>query len=290
MVENYENSQKFQKLVKKVGNYLIQVDEELGSGRFGKVFHGYHVNSTDQLAVKQISLKVTPPELEDLKNVIDSEINRLMPLFSNEHIMKVIDKAISLNNFYLVTEICNGGSLEEIKCELTKKQSIKIIREIAETLNFAHSMKISHQDLRPTNVLFHDGEVKISDFGMANLVERKETKKKIVSKKGNPLYVAPEIFYNEEVDVKCDVWSLGIIFYELIYKKLPWNGKSAIDLFRNNISKKKVSFPKGADDDSEIQDLISKMLQTDKNTRISMQEVLEHEALQRKAQKRSRKN
>ena len=96
----------------------------------------------------------------------------------------------------------------------------------------------------------------------------------------------PEIFYNEKVDEKCDVWSLGIIFYELIYKTLPWNGKSAIDLFRNNISKKKISFPKGADDDSETQDLISKMLQTDKNKRISIQEVLEHEALQRKTQKK----
>ena len=121
---------------------------------------------------------------------------------------------------------------------------------------------------------------------MANLVEMKDTKKKIVSKKGNPLYVAPEIFYNEKVDEKCDVWSLGIIFYELIYKTLPWNGKSAIDLFRNNISKKKISFPKGADDDSETQDLISKMLQTDKNKRISIQEVLEHEALHRKTQKK----
>ena len=281
-----ENSQKSPKLMKKVGNYLIQIDEELGSGRFGKVFPGNHLNSTNQLAIKQISLKVTPPELEQLKIVIDSEIDHLKPLFSNQHILKIVDKAISLNNFYLITEICNGGNLEQIKGDITTKQSIKIIRQIAKTLAFAHSLKISHQDLRPTNILFHEGEVKISDFGMANLVEMKDTKKKIVSKKGNPLYVAPEIFYNEKVDEKCDVWSLGIIFYELIYKTLPWNGKSAIDLFRNNISKKKISFPKGADDDSETQDLISKMLQTDKNKRISIQEVLEHEALQRKTQKK----
>ena len=148
------------------------------------------------------------------------------------------------------------------------------------------NLNIMHRDLKLENILLKNGIVKISDFGMANLVEMKDTKKKIVSKKGNPLYVAPEIFYNEKVDEKCDVWSLGIIFYELIYKTLPWNGKSAIDLFRNNISKKKISFPKGADDDSEIQDLISKMLQTDKNKRISIQEVLEHEALQRKTQKK----
>ena len=276
------NMESKQNLMKQVGNYLIKLGDQLGSGRFGTVYSGYHKTHRVPLAIKQISIKVPSHELENLKIIIEDELDRMKPLFTNEHIVKIIDKAISVNNLYLISEYCEGDSLEMIKNQDLKiNEILKIMKQTVETMAFAHAHKTIHRDLKPDNILFHNEIVKISDFGLVDLVEKEETKKKIISKKGCPIYMAPELFYDQQFDEKCDVWSLGIIFYELIYKRLPWNGKSATDLFDNNIQKMKLRFPKNEYDDEGIKDLIGKMLKVERKERISLEDVMEHEVFQR---------
>lgn len=110
--------------------------------------------------------------------------------------------------------------------------------------------KVIHRDLKPANILINDGLYKICDFGFAKYVNNMtEVLKSCV---GSPIYMAPQILEKQKYNYKCDIWSLGIIYYEMLHGVVPWKGVSENDLmnnirtipliFRNNISSEVQKF------------------------------------------------
>ena len=99
--------------------------------------------------------------------------------------------------------------------------------------------------------------------------------------------MAPEVFKEEHYNFKCDVWSLGIILYELLYGTTPWNSSKGTqeDLFNNNILKKKLMFNESIEIREKTQELLKGMLEIDQDKRISFQDILNHKALERKDKK-----
>lgn len=144
-------------------------------------------------------------------------------------------------------EECNGGTLEEkIINSKGKKFEEKIVSEIMEIIfeavNHIHHQNICHRDLKPENILFQDSEdirsLKLIDFGLGKSYAELDEINKFV---GSPQYVAPEILKGGE-DIKCDVWSAGVIMYSLLSGQMPFTGKTQEEMYKE-IKKEEACYP-----------------------------------------------
>lgn len=103
-------------------------------------------------------------------------------------------------------------------------EAVKIIKEIVDGCAYLYKLNIFHRDLKPENILITQGVCKISDFGFAKATEeslKDHPEKGTVA--GTPIYMSPQILRGEPYSLKCDVWSLGVIFYKLLFGFLPWD-------------------------------------------------------------------
>lgn len=257
---------------------IIETYRILGEGSFGKVFKGYFENMpSEALAIKQIPREMT--ETRQFNESVENEIN-VMKKLEHENIVRLKGARFTEQNIYIITEFCPDGTLFSIKSFLTLPQSLICMKQIVEGMMYAHSKNIIHRDLKPANIMLDNGILKICDFGFARFVENLSDQLKMSCKKGTYNYMAPEVFYGEEYNSKCDVWSLGVIFYELIYKILPWSGGSVKEMF-NTMKTCKLQFPDIVDDDEDIRDLISKMMDVNIEERLDLTSVRNHKVFQR---------
>jgi len=256
---------------KHVGNCIFNLNDKLGSGAFGVVYRG-----SLEVAIKQVPISVsTDDEFDYLKILLEREVDVLRAL-SHKNILKLIDISMTKNNLYLITEFCNEGDLESRKKDMTIDEILIVIKQIAKAMVYANENKIIHRDLKPANILIHDGVVKIADFGFARTVDDDpKIQSKMTKRIGTPLYMAPQVFKGEHYGPKCDVWSLGVLFYELIFKKPPWYGKDAPNLF-NNIRDSPLDLDGDLDLDKNVKDLLTKMLDKTEENRLDFEGVLKH--------------
>jgi len=177
------------------------------------------------------------------------EINILKSI-DHPNIIKLHEVFEDKNDYYLIMEECLGGSLfDRIFTKLSGKKQISeknialIFKQIIDALNHCHSQGICHRDLKPENILFlnksDNSPLKLIDFGLG--VSNLNENVKLIQKVGSPHYVAPEVL-NGEYDFKCDIWSAGVILYNLFSGTHPFNGKNEKEIFAS-IQAKKVYFP-----------------------------------------------
>lgn len=98
------------------------------------------------------------------------------------------------------------------------------MRHICEGFKTLSGENIIHRDIKPANILLHEGVAKISDFGFARQLDTTKNEVKDLTRLGTPLYMGPQILDNKKFSAKCDIWSVGIVFYEMLYGKTPWTG------------------------------------------------------------------
>jgi serine/threonine protein kinase len=123
---------------------------------------------------------------------------------------------------YLVYEFCNGGTLADFikaKKKLSEEEAIKIFTQLRSAFELLNREKILHRDLKPTNILFHNGVAKIADFGFCKEMMNNELTQTMV---GSPIYMAPEVLKGSVYDNRADIWSLGVIFFEMLYGFCPY--------------------------------------------------------------------
>jgi len=177
-------------------------------------------------------------EIDILKQIDHPNIIKLHEVFEDK------------NDYYLIMEECSGGSLfDRVFSKLSSKKQISeknialIFKQIMDALNHCHAQGICHRDLKPENILFlNDSDtspLKLIDFGLGVLNQNEDAK--FAEKVGTPHYVAPEVL-NGEYDLKCDIWSAGVILYNLISGTQPFDGKNEKEIY-TAINTKKVYFP-----------------------------------------------
>lgn len=276
---------------KKVGNFYYALDDTpLGTGAFAQVFKGYEEgNESEPVAIKLITLQ-TLQEHKEFSGIFDREVNILKSI-TGPHILnlKKVVKTYS-GNLYIITSLCNGGSLEARLAKegkLPEDQAIKILKEVSrafvdiENLNLKNGkgekIIVMHRDIKPGNILFHDGVTKIADFGFAKFIEMERKNQKAQhTTLGTPFYMSPEILMERAYSAKCDIWSMGIVFYEMLTGRVPFETASIYELIRK-VKQERVEFPNHVS--KECQDLIEKMLKVDEAARIDWKEILQHPAV-----------
>lgn len=208
---------------KMVQDYMLM--EVIGSGQYGKVWKAQHVKTREPYAIKAISIQEIS-KLAKLKEFVMSEINAL-ELMTSRNIVKYYGKLQTQNNIYLIFEYCRGGTLEDIiKKEgmLSEYRALTFFDQILNAFSELHRLNIMHRDLKPSNVLMEGGEAKLADFGFCKQLGGEfEMTKSIV---GSPIYMAPELLQGRYYCRKADIWSLGVMLYEMLHGKCPYEENS----------------------------------------------------------------
>lgn len=214
----------------KIGKY--EIVRELGRGATSTVYLG-----RDPFAQRAVAIKVAFPEA--LK---DAERGQLYShLFLNEaslvgklnhpHIVQIYDAVVAEDLCYIVMEYVAGGTLEAFCCEerlLPLERVVEIVFKCTRALDFANRLGITHRDIKPANILTVGGsgevkDIKISDFGAAITggVERTQ-----VSGIGSPAYMSPQQVKEQPLDHRTDIYSLGVVMYQLLTGHLPFQASN----------------------------------------------------------------
>lgn len=129
----------------------------------------------------------------------------------------------------MVLEYCEDGDLKNYLEKNRKNEGLSeaeaqtFMRHLTQGYLALLKQSIIHRDIKPANILLKQGVAKLSDFGFSRVVEDPNKTQKLTLL-GTPLYTAPEILANKEFSNKCDVWSMGVVFYEMLHGRTPWTG------------------------------------------------------------------
>ena len=273
----------------------------IGKGSFGQVYLTSKNEQTELYATKIIKKSVA--DSARVKKYFRNELNILKEI-EHKNIMKLIEVRQNSENYYLVCELCNGGSLRQClnkyKKMYNKSFSEEIIqyltKQIIEALKYLHGKHIMHRDLKLDNILVHfknendknilnmyGATVKIIDFGFAAHVDKKTDLHQSVL--GSPMYMDPKLlkkYTNKSniditgYDEKIDIWSLGIIFYEMLI------GKNAFDTNDIKVLEKKLDqgyYSLPTTSYKEVVGFLISMFQYDSEKRLNADELSKHEFL-----------
>lgn len=209
---------------KQFGQY--QILAPLGQGGMAAVYKAYQP-SMDRF----VAIKVLPRQYaEDVKFI--SRFNqeaRTLAKLQHPHILPVFDFGESEGFTYLVTPLLQGGTLKDILTgkPLPLELANKVISQVGEALDYAHSRHIIHRDVKPSNVLMDEsGNCILADFGIAKLLEGSIRLTQSGEAIGTPAYMAPEQGQGKPVDARTDIYALGIMLYQMLTGKPPFDAET----------------------------------------------------------------
>ncbi|MFT7245234.1 MAG: CHASE2 domain-containing sensor protein [Candidatus Azotimanducaceae bacterium] len=215
-----------------LGRY--QVEKELGQGAMGIVYLGKDPKINRSVAIKTMALssEFEGSELEDVKMRFFREAESAGRL-NHAAIVSIYDAGEESDLAYIAMELLKGYDLDEhIKVGklLPLAQVLKIGIECAEALDYANQQQVVHRDIKPSNIMYDPdtGSVKITDFGIARITDSSKTRTGTVL--GTPNYMSPEQCMGKKVDGRADLFSLGVVLYQLCSGALPFKGESMATL------------------------------------------------------------
>ncbi|KAG4378583.1 hypothetical protein GLYMA_17G066300v4 [Glycine max] len=220
-------------LVKKIGKY--QLGRTIGEGTFSKVKLAVNGNNGQKVAIKVIDKHMV---LENnLKNQVKREI-RTMKLLHHPNIVRIHEVIGTKTKIYIVMEYVSGGQLlDKISYgeKLNACEARKLFQQLIDALKYCHNKGVYHRDLKPENLLLDSkGNLKVSDFGLSALQKHNDV---LNTRCGSPGYVAPELLLSKGYDgAAADVWSCGVILFELLAGYLPFNDRNLMNLYGKRIT------------------------------------------------------
>ncbi len=212
------------------------VEKLLGRGGMGAVYLVRH-NVLDS----QFALKVLSPEVaEQNRQFVDRFIReaKLACKIRHPNLIAVHDAGKNPANgmYYIVMDYVSGGSVRELlkrEHRVPPEKALAIIAQIAGALEVAHAHRMVHRDIKPDNIMFAaDGTAKLADLGIAKSTDEQDTMLTMAASVfGTPSYMSPEqAMDSSKVDIRADIYSLGIVFYEMLAGKRPYHGDSSIQI------------------------------------------------------------
>jgi serine/threonine-protein kinase len=208
-----------------LGRY--EVIKQLGKGAMGTVYLGQdpRIHRTTAIKTFRFSDDFEPEEAEQLKEKFFREAESAGTL-SHPNIVTIYDAGDEQDLAYIAMEFLEGSDLEKHVRPgglLPMRKVIGYAADIADALGYAHDKGIVHRDIKPANImLLASGVVKITDFGIARITATSQTQTGVV--KGTPYYMSPEQISGEKVDGRSDIFSLGVMLYQMLTGELPFKG------------------------------------------------------------------
>jgi serine/threonine protein kinase len=202
----------------------------IGKGSFAKVYYGINIKTKQEVAIKKISFNQLPDNIKD-KTLLEIKI---LENFSHPNIIKLYEYKFELNHLFLIMEYCNCGNLSTwINKSKTSEEIFNVIKQIMEGINYLHINKIIHRDIKPENILLHNSIIKICDFGFSLTFNNYFSVFQTIC--GTPMYMSPEIINMQKYTIKSEIWSLGILFYNIFFNQHPYGILSNISEYKTKL-------------------------------------------------------
>ena len=279
---NYDNKYDFKNFEKVIEGIF---PKQLGCGSFGRVFLVSHKETKELFALKTIEkrkIMVTYGKLD----IIYDEINIHSKLL-HENIIKVYNIFEDEESINIIMEYAQNGNLYQLikkeKNGFSEAKAFDYFIQMINAVYYLHSNNIIHRDIKPENILISkDNKLKLCDFGWAKelTLENRSTFC------GTMEYMAPEIVGSENYDYSVDIWSLGILLYELLFGHSPFKGNSTNNIILNikshelnyDENNKKIS--------NSCKDLIQHLLNMNPQKRLKIKDILEHPFIKKHSKKK----
>jgi tetratricopeptide (TPR) repeat protein len=214
-----------------IGSLLLEryrIDSELGQGGMGIVYQAFDILLKRSVAIKVLSDSGLSADSQS--RLLDEA--RAAAGLSHPNIVTVYDVREYDGSLFIIMELVDGKSLKDESFE-DLDRILEINRQLCEALAHAHQHNVIHRDLKPENVLLVDGQVKLMDFGLArSMASRMSTDGDLV---GTAFYLAPEQALGMEVDERTDLYSLGVMMYEMLTGRLPFTAGDALAVISQHL-------------------------------------------------------
>ena len=289
-------------------NYEFNLEkDEIDEGGFGKVFKAIHKETKEKRAIKLINVKklikkikshLKEEEINDFMNLLLKEINIMIEMEGKNH---ENENTVKIHEYYyqkdieiaIVMELCDENLETMISNKLDKKEKFtfdeikNILQQLNNSFKIMEKNKIAHRDLKPENILIkykNDQDknnfiIKLCDYGGAKRLTI--TKNLFKTTVGTLPFMAPEIMEGQPFDLKCDLWSLGVIIYYLYFQEYPYPAAETEYTLINHIKNYGQKFFAKSKNE-EFDDLIHRLLIKDPQERISWEEYFNHPFLKEK--------
>lgn len=257
-----------------------EIIDDIGRGKFGVVKLGVHKSTKTRVAIKTI-------KKDNIKTKQDQELVKveidIMKLCRHPNIVNLLDHFENSDYIFIVMEYIQGGDLahyvRKFNGTLTEKKASELMKNLALGLQYLHGYGIIHRDLKPDNLMMTDrtakADIKIMDFGLSKMMHYGEN---VADGFGTLSFVAPEVLLRKSYNSKVDVWSLGIIIYNLLSGELPFDHpKDDEKIIAKKVVFSQVEFRSSIwmSISTEAKSVISSCLIKDQEKRITISEFLE---------------
>jgi serine/threonine-protein kinase ULK/ATG1 len=269
-------------------NYVFTRDKlsKLGSGSFATVYLAKyegldteHIKKSTNVAIKIIQIRhLTPKALSLLEDEIS--IMRLLSEDRHPNIVYCYDVIRLKDEVWLILEYCDSGSLKDIlQRPIKEKYAQFYFCQLANGLRYLDSKNIIHRDIKPQNILLTNKRkiLKIADFGFAKQARETSLHDTMC---GSPLYMSPEILNRDIYNNQSDLWSIGMLLYELLYGQNPFNNCKTVDELKDTMTTLVIDIPphntKNKDVSPNCTSLLKNLLEKKVMNRITWDEFFDH--------------
>jgi serine/threonine protein kinase len=213
-----------------IQNYRIV--SNIGEGGMGNIYLASHISLERSAAIKQLH--------SDLTNNVDFKqrfINeaKILAQLNHPNIITVYDLIEERGNYFIIMEFVKGDTIDKIiekmRSPFHPARALSIFIQILGAFDYAHSKGIVHRDIKPSNIILDENDVpKVLDFGIAKILQKDYNLTKAGTKMGSLLYMSPEQVLGKDVDLRSDIFSLGVLLYEMLTASLPYNTNSEYEI------------------------------------------------------------
>lgn len=250
---------------RRIGRYVVI--GRIGRGGMGMVYRGYDASLDREVAVKTLSLEATLEEEHRKRFEIEA---RAAAKLQHPNIVTVYELGDDRGVPFIAMELLAGADLETLLRSgepLLLQEQLDIMIQVCRGLHFAHERKVIHRDIKPSNIrVLEDGTAKIMDFGIAKLAGSGVTKSGMLI--GTVHYMSPEQVLGRPLDGRSDIFSVGVILYELLCRCRPFTGESPTEVLYKIVHEATPVLPEGLGGQAPaLQDIVMRALAKDPEQR-----------------------